>query len=205
MGSYGTVPASGEASPTPRVTQGGSGRRVRRIAGVLAVAAVMCAAAISGVVLHRRMVRLGCDDITCAMNSPTAPPGTFVSEPRVLSPEEVDKLKAALEVEQNLEQKVPHLPLLVPPHAARARPWLHSPACSVGPVVVVCSWSLRLPVESLSPGNGRGHRHDSLHLHPGSHATLALGGFVVDVVMFVGLLLLSGWPAKHPPHPSRRH
>jgi hypothetical protein len=116
MGSYGTVPASEEAAPTPRVTQGGSGRRIRRIAGVLAMAAVVCAAAVSGVALHRRMVRLGCDSITCAMNSPTAPPGTFPSEPRVLSPEEVDKLKAALEVEQGLENQVPlrTCPLLVP-------------------------------------------------------------------------------------------
>jgi hypothetical protein len=128
MGSYGTVPASEEAAPTPRVTQGGSGRRVRRIAGALAMAAVVCAAAVSGVALHRRMVLLGCDSITCAMNTPTAPPGTFASEPRVLSPEEVDKLKAALEVEQSLENQVllRTSPFLVPTSstgsASRSRP-----------------------------------------------------------------------------------
>lgn len=142
MAIYGTVPEGAPSAGRGAVV--GSRSRTIRIAGIAMVAMALCAVAMGGVALHRRMVLLGCEEITCMMNSPTTPPGVFTSETRVLSPEEVDQLKSALEVEQNLEAQVSktpatpvlcassrvctslmrHAPCLVSPHAARERLFL---------------------------------------------------------------------------------
>mmetsp|Transcript_24385 Transcript_24385/g.47321 ORF Transcript_24385/g.47321 Transcript_24385/m.47321 type:complete len:730 (+) Transcript_24385:69-2258(+) len=111
---YGSVAA--EDAAASQVGGGGSPsgsqRTLRmRVAAAVALTLALCAVAGFGVAMHRGYKAvpselLGCDEIECAMNTPTAPAGMMASSPRVLSPKEVQSLKAALEVEQGLEAQV---------------------------------------------------------------------------------------------------
>jgi hypothetical protein len=47
-----------------------------------------------------------CDEITCMANSPPTPRGVIPADPRVLEPDELRKLKDALEQEKALEREV---------------------------------------------------------------------------------------------------
>ena len=116
--SYGSVPDALPGAPAPplAVRRAGNWRR----AGAAAVAA-LAVLAVAGVLAVRQGVRAelaeGCDEIECMINSATKPPGAVKVPPRTLNPDEVEKLKAALAEEEQLESKV------CPPAARRAARW----------------------------------------------------------------------------------
>ena len=50
-----------------------------------------------------------CGELTCALNSPPKPPGVIPNDtPRTLVPDELQRLKDALDQEQSLEKEVLH-------------------------------------------------------------------------------------------------
>lgn len=109
QGSYGSLRDSGEAGE-PVLRTGSPSRRMRYAAAGL-TAMALCAVAVAGVLAHRgysvwqeqTVLVPMCDEADCLANSVKKPPGMIDVVPRTLSPEELDQLKAALAVEQNLE------------------------------------------------------------------------------------------------------
>lgn len=102
---YGTVPEVLPGSPVAAERRSGNWRR----AVAVAVATLTCLAVV-GVLAVRPQepvaLDAGCDEIECMLNSPTKPPGAIKVPPRTLNPDEVEKLKEALQEEEGLESKV---------------------------------------------------------------------------------------------------
>ncbi len=66
-----------------------------------------CIALLFVVSLEKTSGRMeACDEATCMMNSPPKPRGVIPGVPRVLEPDELQKLKDALQQEKELEQEV---------------------------------------------------------------------------------------------------
>ncbi len=110
---YGSLSAdSGESR-----SRGGSSM-VTRISVALLIGLTLCAVAAVGVLTHRGMAAHSfsseaqpvelCDELECMLNSGSKPPGVIPAEPRTLTPEELEQMKAALAAEQNLEAEVRH-------------------------------------------------------------------------------------------------
>ena len=103
---YGSVPEG--APPAPPAGGALRSSRLRR-AGIAAVSTLACLA-VAGVLAVRQgapvALDAGCDEIECMINSPTKPPGAVKVPPRVLTTEEVAKLKEALAEEEGLESQV---------------------------------------------------------------------------------------------------
>jgi hypothetical protein len=91
---------------------------VTRISVALLIGLTLCAVAAVGVLTHRGMAAHSfsseaqpvelCDELECMLNSGSKPPGVIPAEPRTLTPEELEQMKAALAAEQNLEAEVRH-------------------------------------------------------------------------------------------------
>ena len=81
----------------------------RWIIGSLAVLTALVTLAVSLSQNNKAVVL--CDAATCLSNSPVKPPGIFGDPPapRILSPNEMTKLKQALEEEELLEAEVRHI------------------------------------------------------------------------------------------------
>jgi hypothetical protein len=110
---YGSLSAdSGESR-----SRGGSST-VTRISVALLLGLTLCAVAAVGVLTHRGIAAHSfsseaqpvelCDELECMLNSGSKPAGVIPAEPRTLSPDELDQLKAALAAEQQLEAEVRH-------------------------------------------------------------------------------------------------
>ena len=69
---------------------------------------VLCIVALAFVVsLDQASPRItDCDEITCMVNSPPKPPGVIPGIPRILEPDEIQKLQDALAQEKELEEEV---------------------------------------------------------------------------------------------------
>jgi hypothetical protein len=108
---YGSLSVD-DGEPRARV---GKSWAVRASVAVL-MGLALCAVAAVGVLSHRgfatqalagdvKPVEL-CDELECMINSGSKPAGLIPAEPRTLSPQELDQLKAALAAEQQLEAEV---------------------------------------------------------------------------------------------------